>query len=154
MPHTNLSAPGLGSALLRLLLVAFAIFLLAALPDNYYEWDNDSASVIPSERNMPIWGNYVVAALCLAALGLLIIGWLQRRIGQERTHRSHVAMAWLACVGHLLWAGVLTVSQVKALSNDGGAMGNGIGSYLDGVFALVALGTAVLLARDALKLSR
>lgn len=159
-PHSRLPArTGAGSAVARLLLIGVATFTLVNMPENIRTWHKPAARVLPSERNMPFWGNHVFMAVLLAAIIALALGWVLRR-RRARGLAGVVATVWMATswfsiIGLCLWAAVLTVSQVIALSPQYGVTGlYGMGIILDGVFAMIAVLTLVVLVRDVLALRR
>lgn len=151
---SQVGRPGAGSALGRALLLVPATFLLVGIPENIASWDSPNASVLPSERTMPVWGNYVLAAVTVAAVALLVVGWVQRRSTAAAASRVQAAVAWTTLVGLAAWLAALVTSQAIRLVADDGVTGQGFGIYLDGLFALAALATAIILIRDAFAVRR
>ncbi|WP_062132503.1 hypothetical protein [Demequina aestuarii] len=151
---SQVGRPGLGSALGRAVLLAPAVFLLIGLPENVDSWDSPNASVLPSERTMPVWGNSVLAIVTVAAMALLVAGWVQRRSAGTEASRVQAAVTWATLVGLAAWSVALLASQVIRLFPDDGVTGQGFGIYIDGVFAVAALATAAVVIRDAFALRR
>ncbi|MDE0572697.1 hypothetical protein ON058_04620 [Demequina sp. B12] len=150
---------GLWSLGLRLVLVAVAGFVLTAVPENYSTWDRPGASVLPSERTMPVWGNVVVAAVMAASIVSIAVGWWLRRRPAARGTTLLGVHRWLAVVtlvGLTWWAAVLLVSQVTSMLPQEGVMAvrGGPFLYLDAFVATVAGVTGIVVLRDLILLTR
>ena len=149
--------PGIGSALLRVPLQILAVLVLTVVPENLSSWSEPNASVLPSERTMPVWGNYVLAATLLAALVAITLGWIIRRQQPPRPGPVWHISSWVAMLGLLWWAGVLIASHVISAvdgARDEAVIGVGPDIFLDLAFALVALITLAVIARDMVLIRR
>lgn len=135
--------PGAGSAVLRGLLCLGSLTVLVGMPENLAYWDEPGASVVPTERTMPGWGNYLVAVALGLGTVLLVAGWFtrQRRRPQPWWARSVAAVAGVVLV---LWVASLLASQILSLVPDGGAIGVGLGPAIFVDALLAGLGTAVV----------
>lgn len=143
--------PGIGSALLRAPLEIIALSMLISVPENLSSWSEPNASVLPSERTMPGWGNYVLGATLLAALVALSLGWIIRRQQSPRPGPGWQITSWGAMLGLLAWSGVLIASHVVSTvdrARDEAVIGVGPDIFLDLACALVALITLAVIARD------
>lgn len=149
--------PAIGSALLRAPLEIIALSMLISVPEHLSNWSEPNASVLPSERTMPGWGNYVLGATLLATLVALSLGWIIRRQSSPRPGPGWQIASWAAMLGLLGWSGVLIASHVISTvdrARDEATIGVGPGIFLDLAFALVALITVAVIARDAALIRR
>ena len=139
----------IASHLVRVVLILGLLALLTGVPTNIDTWNDPGASVLPSERTMPAWGNYVLGLVSLIAVIALALGWFARAVSPlgARTIR---AAALTAAVGMTTWAAVLFTSQVISMRPQEGLVSAGIGLYGDAIFGVLALATAAALVRDAL----
>jgi hypothetical protein len=107
---------------------------------------------------MPFWGNYVILVITLLAMFLLVWAWIIRRKATLRatTISLHKALAWFTIAGLALWTLALAASIwiiVRPEPVDS-IIGSAVPEYtLDLIFALAAIGTIVVLARDLSALS-
>ncbi|WP_152650085.1 hypothetical protein [Demequina globuliformis] len=157
MSQRRSQLPAWGSATARVLLGAWALVLLVTLfPENLRTWDDPNASVLPSERTMPAWGNLAMMAIMVVTAVALAVGWRARRRLDRQAPRAAQVLTWATVAGQLAWAGVLIASLVVSMAPaaEEAVIGTGPGIVLDGFAGLVALATAFVAARDAIHLRR
>ncbi|MDN4481236.1 hypothetical protein [Demequina muriae] len=151
--------PGVGSALGRALLLVPAVFLLLGLPENVASWDSPNASVLPTERTMPVWGNQVLAVVTAVTILMLVAGWVLRRRSPRLRGWAAAWARWcsvVAVAGQILWCAALVASFWVAMrpETDGAVIGTVLpDGGIDATFAVIALATAALLIQDAVALS-
>lgn len=160
MAVSSVRTPGIGSAVGRVLLIAFAVLQLVGLPETVAVWDDPVSPVIPREQNMPKWGNCFVFVALAVGVVLLVWGWLARR-RRMRPHTVLQSLRLFVIAVLAAYSVVLIVSQVIFMTPEYTPEGDEIVNrtgflayYADGMAALFALAMVAILARDTVALSR
>ena len=143
--------PGLGSVFVRLLAILNAGFWFLSIPEFLDVWGRPDGYTVPSEIPLPRATIWIVAAMMVATVGLVCIGWWQRR---TRAVAPWVrASAWVVAGMQLAWAVLLMWSNVlsqAAYNATGDFNSSGAGLYFEGFLAIIGVLSALPLVRDAL----
>jgi len=138
----------IASHLVRAILLVGLVAILTGVPANIDTWNDPNASVLPSERTMPGWGNYLLTFVALLAFGVLAAGWVARKKSAHDA-RGFRVLALAAAAGMTAWAALRFASQVISPRPQEGQLSAGIGRYGGALFGVLALATATQLVWDA-----
>jgi hypothetical protein len=147
--------PGFGSAVVRVAASAWSLLWLASIPEFLEVWGEPSGYTIPSQMPLPRATIWVVSALMVATAVFLNVGWWRRRRG---TRSPAIRFAdWVLAIVQATWAVLLMWSAIIDIEErrmSGGYYAAGFEAYFEFILAAISLVIAVILARDAIALSR